>query len=115
MEESPYLKSFERIIDNHRRIGNSDSISNIFQKRITKSYKGICKTNINHFDEHPCIKSTYKKVYIKQHNKKGVILRTETVINNPQDLGLLKSVVNLPGIKKVAGNINNRYLKSISV
>ena len=37
---------------------------------------------INNFEEHPCIKSKYKKVYIKQYNKKGVILRTETVINN---------------------------------
>lgn len=105
---------FSRIIDNHRTIGNPDSISNIFQKRITKSYRGVCQTNINHFDEHPCIKSRYKKVYIKQYNKKGVILRTEPVINDLKDLGLLKSVVNLPRIREVAKNITNRYLKSIS-
>ena len=105
---------FMKIIDNHRTIGNPDSISNIFQRRITKRYNAACKTTIAHFDEHPCIKSCYKKIYIKQYNKKGIILRTETVINNLRDLGLNKSVVNLPAVKKVAGNINNRYLKSIS-
>lgn len=105
---------FERIIDNHRTIGNPDSISNIFQRRITKSYKGVCKTNIVNFDQHPCIKSAYKKTYVKQYNKKGVILRTETVINDLKDLGLLKSVLSIKQVKKVAGNINRRYLKSIS-
>ena len=105
---------FNKIIDNHRTIGNPDSISNIFQRRITKRYKGVCQTVIKHFDEHPCIKSWYKKAYIKQYNKKGVILRTETVINDLKDLGLSKSVVNLPKIKKTASEINNRYLKSIS-
>ena len=62
--------------------------------------------------EHSCIKSWYKNSYVKQYNKKGEILRTETCINNPNDIGVKKSVLNLGYIGKVSHGINRRYLDS---
>ncbi len=100
------------MIDQFRRIGKPDSISQIFEKRITSRYRGLCQSNVSMEREHPCIKSWYKKSYVKQYNKKGKILRTETCINNTYDIGINKSVVNLGYIGKVSHGINGRYLDS---
>ena len=101
---------FQSMIDQFRRIGKPDSISQIFERRIDSRYRGIFQSNINMEGEHPCMKSWYKRCYVKQYNKKGKILRTETCINNTYDIGIKKSVVNLGYIGKVAHGINKRYL-----
>jgi len=101
---------FQAMIDQFRKIGKPDSISQIFERRITSRYKGVFQSNIHMEGEHPCMKSWYKNCYVKQYNKKGKILRTETCVNNPHDLGVKKSVVNLGYIGKVSRGINKRYL-----
>ena len=73
---------FQSMIDQFRRIGKPDSISQIFERRIDSRYRGIFQSNINMEGEHPCMKSWYKRCYVKEYNKKGKILRTETCINN---------------------------------
>jgi len=103
---------FQNMIDQFRRIGKPDSISQIFERRIRSNYRGVFQSNIHMEREHPCIKSWYKKCYVKQYNKKGKILRTETCINNTYDIGIKKSIINLGYIGKVSHGINRRYLDS---
>ncbi len=76
------------------------------------SYQWVFQSNIHMEREHPCIKSWYKKCYVKQYNKKGRILRTEPCINNTRDLGIGKSIVNLGYVGKVCHGIVGRYLDS---
>jgi len=111
-DESILNELFQEMIDQFRRIGKPDSISQIFGKRITSRYRGVCQSNVSMEREHPCIKSWYKKSYVKQYNKKGKILRTETCINNTYDIGIKKSIVNLGYIGRVSHGINGRYLDS---
>jgi len=100
---------FQSMIDQFRRIGKPDSISQIFERRITSRYRGVFQSNIHMEQEHPCMKSWYKNCYVKQYNKKGKILRTETCINNSHDIGIKKSMVNLGYAGKVSHGINKRY------
>jgi len=103
---------FQAMIDHFRKIGKPDSISQIFERKITSRYRGVFQSNIHMEREHPCIKSWYKNCYVKQYNKKGKVLRTETCINNSHDIGIKKSIVNLGYIGKVSHGINKRYLNS---
>ncbi|MBA7516572.1 hypothetical protein ES705_08620 [subsurface metagenome] len=103
---------FQAMIDQYRRIGKPDSISQIFERRITSRYRGVFQSNIHMERKHPCIKSWYKKCYVKQYNKKGRILRTEPCINNTRDLGIGESIVNLGYVGKVCHGIAGRYLDS---
>ena len=111
-DEMVLSELFQAMIDQFRRIGKPDSISQIFERSITGRYRGVFQSNIHMEGEHPCIKSWYKNCYVKQYNKKGKVLRTETCINNSYDIGVKKSVVNLGYIGKVGHGINKRYLDS---
>ena len=101
----------ERLLDLNRSIGRPDKLSTIFGYRITKAYRGGLKTQIaDHHLGNPVIRSEYKDSSIKQYVRDHRLLRTEATSYNTPDLGVGKSIRNLPQLRRVMGGINDRYL-----
>jgi hypothetical protein len=88
-----------------------DKLSTIFGYRITKRYRGGLKTQIaDHHLGNPVIRSEYKDSSIKQYVRDHRLLRTEATSYNTPDLGVGKSIRNLPQLRRVMNGINDRYL-----
>ena len=103
----------ERLLDLNRGIGRPDKLSVVFGRRITKSYAGSLKTQIADYHlGNPVIRSEYKQGSIKQYVRDDVLLRTETTSYHTPDLGVAKSVEQLPQLRQAMGAINERYLEA---
>jgi hypothetical protein len=101
----------ERLLDLNRSIGHPDKLSIVFGSRITKAYRGGLKTQIvDHHLSNPVIRSEYKDGSIKQYVRDHRLLRTEATSNHTPDLGIGKSIRNLPQLRRVMGGITERYL-----
>jgi hypothetical protein len=101
----------ERLLDLNRSIGRPDKLSTVFGYRITKAYRGGLKTQIaDHHLGNPVIRSEYKDSSIKQYVRDHRLLRTEATSYNTPDLGVGKSIRNLPQLRGVMRGINDRYL-----
>jgi len=101
----------ERLLDLNRSIGRPDKLSTIFGHRITKAYRGGLKTQIaDHHLGNPVIRSEYKDSSVKQYVRDHVVLRNEATSYNTLDLGVGKSIRNLPQLRRVMNDINDRYL-----
>jgi hypothetical protein len=101
----------ERLLDLNRSIGRPDKLSTVFGHRITKAYRGGLKTQIaDHHLGNPVIRSEYKDCSIKQYVRDDRLLRTEATSYNTPDLGIGKSIRNLPQLRHVMRGINDRYL-----
>jgi len=101
----------ERLLDLNRSIGRPDKLSTIFGYRITKAYRGGLKTQIaDHHLGNPVIRSEYKDSSVKQYVRDHRLLRNETTSYNTRDLGVGKSIRNLPQLRQVMSGINDRYL-----
>ena len=98
---------FERLLDKFSRIGLPDSLTRIFGKRrkppTTSSASRLYKTQA-------CAKHWFRGNSIKQYNKNGSLIRTETTINRPKSLGLEKPVINLRGYLSFGVKCNERLL-----
>jgi len=101
----------ERLLDLNRSIGRPDKLSTIFGHRITKAYRGGLKTQIaDHHLGNPVIRSEYKDSSVKQYVRDHRVLRNEATSYNTLDLGVGKSIRNLPQLRRVMSGINDRYL-----
>ncbi len=101
----------ERLLDLNRCIGRPDKLSTIFGHRITRTYRGNLKTQIaDHHLGNPVIRSEYKDSSIKQYLRDLRLLRTEATSYNTRELGVGKSIHNLPQLRRVMNGINDRYL-----
>ena len=89
---------FERILDKFQRLGLPESIAQIFSRRPHRGSKS--KTFWRLYDNNACIKHWFRDNSIKQYNKTGFFIRTETTINNPKSLGLQKPVLYLQSINR---------------
>ena len=99
---------FERLLDKFQRLGLPESIAQIFSRR---SHRGtISKTFWRLYDNNACIKHWFRGNSIKQYNKTGSFIRTETTINNPKSLGLQKPVLYLQACLWKGVECNNRLL-----
>jgi hypothetical protein len=113
-EDAALEHLFERLTDQNRRIGRPDTISMIFDKRITCRYNGKLQTTIDTRNNPvPVIKSWYKKAFIKQYAKSGRVLRSEFCINDTYDINIGRSLNNLPDIWKKSQVIMNHYLEAL--
>ncbi len=84
---------FERLLDKFQRLGLPESIAQIFSRR---SRRGTISNSFwRLYDNNACIKHWFRGNSIKQYNKTGSFIRTETTINNPKSLGLQKPVLYL--------------------
>jgi len=110
-ERSALDRVAERLLDLNRNIGRPDKLSTVFGYRITKAYRGGLKTQIaDHHLGNPVIRSEYKDSSIKQYVRDHRVLRTEATSYNTLDLGVGKSIRNLPQLRQVMRGINDRYL-----
>jgi hypothetical protein len=101
----------ERLLDLNRCIGRPDKLSTIFGYRITKRYRGGLKTQIaDHHLGNPVIRSEYKDSSIKQYVRDDRLFRTEATSYNTHDLGIGKSIRNLPQLRRAMYGVNDRYL-----
>ena len=56
----------------------------------------------------PSLRVDYKHATIKQYHKEGRALRTETTINDSNDFGIGKRLVNLPALREIGFHANRR-------
>jgi hypothetical protein len=101
----------DRLLDLNRSIGRPDKLSTIFGHRITRAYRGGLKTQIaDHHLGNPVIRSEYKDSSVKQYVRDHLVLRNEATSYNTLDLGVGKSIRNLPQLRRIMHGINDRYL-----
>jgi hypothetical protein len=98
---------FERILDKFSRFGLPDSIAQVFDKR---PYRSSSKNIWRLYDNNACMKTWFRGNSIKQHNKTGSFIRTETTVNNPKSLGLKKPICYLQAYLWYGLGCNNRFL-----
>jgi hypothetical protein len=105
---------FEEIIRENLDLGRPDRIQLLFARQLRWRGKrptpGSFRTRVVHHGVLPKLSVQYKDSYVKQYFKENRALRTETVINNTYDVGVNRLLPNLPYLKKVARNINRRFL-----
>ena len=98
---------FERLLDKFSRFGLPDSIAQVFDKR---PYRSSSKSSWRLYDNNACMKTWFRGNSIKQYNKDGAYIRTETTINTPKSLGLKKPVCYLQAYLWFGLGCNNRLL-----
>lgn len=102
-----FTNLFERILDKFSRIGQPDSLVQIFKKRYTrKNTKSTCRL----YDHQVCIKHWLSVNSIKFYNKLGYLFRIESTINGPNLLGLKKSVLYIQSYLKRGIENNGRLM-----
>jgi len=86
-----------------------ETIAQIFSRRLHR--RSTSKTFWRLYDNNACIKHWFRGNSIKQYNKTGYFIRTETTINNPKSLGLQKPVLFLQAYLWEGVACNNRFLE----
>jgi len=100
---------FERLLDKFQRLGLPETIAQIFNRRPHR--RSTSKTFWRLYDNSACIKHWFRGNSIKQYNKTGYYIRTETTINNPKSLGLQKPVLFLQAYLWEGVACNDRFLE----
>lgn len=100
---------FARLLDTGRAIGQPHVISRLFQRRLQAQRTGGRMQRTQQQDY--CLKAWHKKTYIKQYNKQGVALRTETSSHDVREFGIKKKLSNLPYLLHCMDNCNQRLLR----
>ena len=90
------------------QVGLPETIAQIFNRRIHRG--STSKTFWRLYDNNACIKHWFRGNSIKQYNKTGYYIRTETTINNPKLLGLQKPVLFLQAYLWEGVACNDRFL-----
>jgi len=105
---------FEEVIRENLDLGRPDRIQLLFDRRVVRTgphpTPSSFRTRVVQHGVQPKLSVEYKYSRLKQYFKEGRALRTETVINNPNDLGIRKSLPNLPYLRTVMRNINRRLI-----
>jgi hypothetical protein len=101
----------QRLLDANRTIGQPNTITMIFGRRITKRYRGQLQTVIEDLHlPNPVIRSHYGHGFITQYVRDHLLLRTEPATNNVADYGVPKAVDNLPQLRPKLSSIVDTYL-----
>lgn len=101
---------FGRLLDLGRSIGQPHVIARLFQrKRIHAKRTGGRMQRTRQEDY--VLKAWHKKTYIKQYNKQGLGLRTETSTHDVREFGIKKALCHLPYLLKCMDNCNKRLLR----
>jgi len=100
---------FGRLLDLGRAIGQPHVIARLFQRRLQASRTGgrLQRTQ----QEDYCLKAWHKKTYIKQYNKQGAGLRTETCTHDVREFGTKKALKNLSYLLHCLDLCNQRLLR----
>jgi hypothetical protein len=100
-----------RLLDANRTIGQPDSITTIFGRRVMTHHHGKLQTCIHDFHlPHPVIRSHYGHGFVKQYVRDHLLLRTEPATNDVGDYGIRKAVEHLPALRQRLAGIVDHYL-----
>jgi hypothetical protein len=106
---------FDQLIRDNLDIGRPDKVGLVFDRQIHHGRKkptpGRFRTRVLADNSViPSLHVDYKTGGIKQYHKGGRALRTETTINNPNDLAIGKRLSCLPQLEQVGYQANRRLL-----
>jgi hypothetical protein len=101
---------FEQLIRDHLDVGRPESVSLIFDKRVTRRTPGTLRTKVITKGVDPQVNCYFKSSRIKQYFKEHRALRTETVICNTRDFGIGRRVTaeNWTALRAVGEAANQR-------
>lgn len=102
---------FEEIIRENIDLGRPDRIQLLFERRVTRRTPGSFRTRVVQDGVIPKLSVEYKHSRLKQYFKEGRALRTETVINDPYDVGVKRSLANFEYLRTIGRNINRRLIQ----
>jgi hypothetical protein len=104
---------FDRLMDVSRSIGTPDKLAIIFgRSRFHPDTRtGELRVKVTSLRT-PVISAGFKGNSIKQYLKAGGALRLESSSYQLRDLSLPKDIRNLPRVREVLGNCNERYLNT---
>lgn len=105
---------FEEVIRENLDLGRPDRIQLLFERKVRLKGRtrtpGSFRTRVIQQGVIPKLSVEYKRSRVKQYFKEGRALRTETVINDPGDVGVGRSLPNLGYLRDIARNVNRRLL-----
>lgn len=101
---------FEEILRDNLDLGRPDRIQLLFDRRVTRQTPGSFRTRVVQHGVLPKLSVEYKHSRVKQYFKEERALRTETVINDPKDVGVGRRLKNLGYLRTIGKNINHRLL-----
>lgn len=101
---------FGRLLDMGRSIGQPHVIARLFQRKRLQAKRTGGRMQRTRQEDY-VLKAWHKKTYIKQYNKQGVGLRTETTTHDVREFGIKKGLFHLPYLLHCMGNCNQRLLR----
>jgi hypothetical protein len=100
----------EALIRENLDLGRPERVRVIFARPVTNRTPGAFMTQVLQHGDMPCIRIGYKHSVLKQYLKDGRALRTEMMINNPQDFGSKRALVQFETLVALGRAINARLL-----
>jgi hypothetical protein len=108
---APLQALFQRAVEIGLQLGGADRTTHLFGRRINRCYQGKLQTVLDRRDEgHPVLRSYDQSSFVRQYEKAGRLLRTETCLNDTHHLGIGRRLENLPAVSERLATTNQRYL-----
>jgi hypothetical protein len=105
-------KLFERLMDANRSMGRPDKLAIFFKRACFQPVtQDGCITLKRTVTRVPVLTAGFKRTGIKQYVSNGVGLRTESSSHQLKDLSMPKNIANLPRLREVFRQANQRYLQ----
>jgi hypothetical protein len=101
---------FEALVADNIGIGRPAVVSMLFARRVQRNTQSVFRTRVFTEGTQVRIDFTYKHCRVKLYLKEGRALRIETVVNDADDLDILKGLAHLPEVQRAARQINARVL-----
>ena len=101
---------FETLVADNLDLGRPEKVELIFDRRILPATTGVFATRVVTRGVDVTINVGYEHSRVKEYFKEGRALRIETVINDPNDLGVLRRIAHLDELVGKARAVNRRLL-----
>ena len=106
---------FEALVADNVGIGRPAVVSMLFARRVQRNTQGIFRTRVFTAGTEVRLDLSYKHCRVKLYLKEGRALRIETVVNDADELDILKGLVHLPELQRASRHINARVLTMLRV
>jgi len=106
---------FEALVADNLDIGRPDHVEIIFGRSLARDKTTTFHTAIDRYTDTVVVNASFKHSRIKQYLKDGAAHRVETVVNDPNDLGVLRRLEHLPELVAKARDANRRLLDTVRV
>lgn len=101
---------FGRLLDLGRELGQPHVISRLFQRKRLQAQRTGGRMQRTRQEDY-CMKAWHRKTNIKQYNKQGAALRTETTTYDVTEFNIKKGLKHLPRLLKSLDHCNRRLLR----